>query len=122
MPGFGGISLMFPVLINEGYHRRGLPLSRVAELSACNPAKWHRLFPKKGTIAVGADADLAIIDINEEKEVSATVLHSAQDYTPFEGLKLKGWPETTIVRGRVIFENGQVVGKPGWGRYQHRPA
>lgn len=122
MPGFGGTSLMFPVLINEGYHRRGLPLSRVAELSSYNPARWHRLFPKKGTIAVGSDADLAIIDLNAEKEVTISALQSAQDYTPFEGMKLKGWPETTIVRGRVVFENGRVVGEPGWGRYQRRPA
>ncbi|MFP4037471.1 MAG: dihydroorotase [Desulfobacteraceae bacterium] len=122
MPGFGGTSLMFPVLINEGYHRRGLSLSRVAELSSYNPARWHRLFPKKGSISVGADADLAIIDLEAEKEVTTAALHSAQDYTPFEGMKLKGWPETTIVRGRVVFENDQVVGDPGWGRYQHRPA
>ena len=121
MPGFGGTSLMFPVLINEGYHRRGLPLSRVAELSSYNPAVKHRLFPKKGTIAVGADADLVIMDIDAEKEVTTEALHSAQDYTPFEGMKLKGWPETTLVRGRVVFEDGQVVGDPGWGRYQSRP-
>jgi len=121
MPGFGGTSLMFPVLINEGYHRRGLPLSRVAELSAYNPSIRHRLFPKKGTIAVGGDADVVIIDVDAEKEVTTAALHSAQDYTPFEGMKLKGWPETTIVRGRVVFEDGRVVGEPGWGKYQFRP-
>ena len=121
MPGFGGTSLMFPVLISEGYHRRGLPLSRVAELSSYNPSVRHRLFPKKGTLAVGADADLVIVDIDAEKEVSTAALHSAQDYTPFEGMKLKGWPETTVVRGRVVFEGGKVVGEPGWGRYQSRP-
>ena len=121
MPGFGGTSLMFPVLINEGYHRRGLSLSRVAEVSSYNPSVRHRLFPKKGTLAVGADADLVVIDINAEKEVTTEALHSAQDYTPFEGMKLKGWPETTVVRGRVVFEGGKVVGEPGWGRYQSRP-
>ncbi len=121
MPGFGGTSLMFPVLINEGYHRRGLPLSRVAELSSYNPSVRHRLFPKKGTLAVGADADLVVVDIDAEKEVTTAALHSAQDYTPFEGMKLKGWPETTVVRGRVVFEGGKVVGEPGWGRYQSRP-
>lgn len=120
MPGFGGTSLMFPVLINHGYHHKGLPLSRIAELSSYNPAKHHNLFPKKGTIAVGTDADLVIIDLDGEKEVTTTSLHSAQDYTPFEGLKLKGWPDITLVRGKVVFENNRVIGEPGWGQYQHR--
>jgi dihydropyrimidinase/allantoinase len=122
MPGFGGTSLMFPVLITEGYHKRGLPLERVAELSAQNPAIHHRMYPQKGTIAVGVDADLVVVDLNQDKEVTVEALHSAQDYTPFEGMVLKGWPETTLVRGQVVFDRGEVVGRPGMGRYVRRPA
>lgn len=121
MPGFGGTGLMFPVLVTEGYHKRGLDLTRIAELSAYNPAVLHNLYPKKGTIAVGSDADLTIVDMNAEQTVTTESLHSAQDYTPFEGLKLKGWPQRTIVRGQTVFENGQVVGRPGYGQYIRRP-
>jgi len=121
MPGFGGTSLMFPVLITEGHHKRGMPLERIAELSALNSAIYHQLFPKKGSIMVGCDADLAIIDLHTEKEVNTEILNSAQDFTPFEGLKLKGWTDCTILRGKVIFENGEVTGTPGHGKYVKRP-
>jgi dihydropyrimidinase/allantoinase len=121
MPGFGGTSLMFPVLVTEGYHKRGMPLERIAELSALNPAIYHHLFPKKGSIMVGCDADLAVIDLDTEKEVSTDILYSAQDFTPFEGLKLKGWTDCTILRGKVIFENAEVTGAPGYGKYIKRP-
>jgi dihydroorotase-like cyclic amidohydrolase len=121
LPGFGGTSLMFPLLITEGYHERGLSLERIAELSSYNPAKYHNLYPKKGNIAVGRDADLAIIDINKEKEVTLDNLYTAQDFSPELGMKLKGWAEYTILRGNVIFENGKVTGKPGYGKYVKRP-
>lgn len=121
MPGFGGTGLMLPVLITEGYHKRGLDLTRISELSAYNPAVLHNLYPKKGTIAVGSDADLVVVDLNDEKTVTTELLQSAQDYTPFEGLKLKGWPEQTIVRGQTVFEHGKVVVQPGYGQYIKRP-
>ncbi len=122
MPGFGGNALMFPVMITEGYCKRGLELSRIAELIALNPALYHNLYPQKGALMIGADADIVVVDLNEEKEVTVELLKSAQDYSPFEGLKLKGWPETTILRGQVVFEKGEVVGQPGVGRYIRRPA
>jgi dihydropyrimidinase/allantoinase len=121
LPGFGGTSLMFPILITEGYHKRGLPLQRIAELCSANPARCHDLYPRKGAIKVGSDADFAIVDIQAEKQVSLPDLFTAQDFSPEEGMKLKGWPEVTILRGRVIFEKGKVVGKPGYGRYLKRP-
>ena len=121
LPGFGGTSLMFPILVTEGYHKRGLPLHRIAELSAANPAKSHNVFPKKGAMMVGSDADLAIIDLEQEKEVTLDRLFTAQDFSPEEGMKLKGWPDCTILRGQVIFEKGKVLGKPGYGEYVKRP-
>jgi dihydropyrimidinase/allantoinase len=121
LPGFGGTSLMFPILITEGYHKRGLPLQRIAELSSANPARYHDLYPRKGAIKVGSDADFAIVDIQAEKQVSLANLFTAQDFSPEEGMKLKGWPEVTVLRGKVIFEKGKVVGKPGYGRYLKRP-
>jgi dihydropyrimidinase/allantoinase len=121
LPGFGGTSLMFPILVTEGYHKRGLPLHRIAELSSSNPAQWHNLYPKKGAMMVGSDADLAIVDIEKEKRVTLDILHTAQDFSPEEGMKLKGWPEYTILRGSVIFDKGKVVGQPGYGRFIKRP-
>ncbi|MCK5487900.1 MAG: amidohydrolase family protein, partial [Desulfobacterales bacterium] len=117
----GGTSLMFPILITEGYHKRGLPLHRIAELSSANPARYHNLYPKKGAIMVGSDADFAIVDINKEKEVTLDILYTAQDFSPEEGMKLKGWTEHTVLRGKVIFEKGKVIGKPGNGEFIRRP-
>jgi allantoinase len=121
LPGFGGTSLMFPILITEGYHKRGLPLQRIAELSSANPARYHNVYPKKGAIMVGSDADFAIVDIDREKEVTLDNLYTAQDFSPEEGMKLKGWAEYTVLRGNVIFENGRVIGQPGYGEYIKRP-
>jgi dihydropyrimidinase len=70
---------------------------------------------------VGSDADLAIVDINAQKEVALENLHSAQKFSPEEGMKFKGWNECTVLRGRVIFENGKVLGQPGDGKYIKRP-
>jgi allantoinase len=119
-PGFGGTGLIYPVLISEGYHKRGLPLRRVAELVAAQPAQTVGLYPRKGTIAVGSDADLAIVDPNLEAPVTTERLLSAQDHTTFEGYPLKGWPTHTIRAGRVVYHDGRVVGEPD-GRYLKRP-
>lgn len=121
MPGFGGTSLMFPVLITEGHFKRGLPLERIAELSAANPARRHNLYPKKGTIMIGSDADLAIVDIDEERELKLEDLFTAQEFSPELGMKFKGWTDVTVLRGKVVFEKGKVMGKPGDGKYIKRP-
>jgi dihydroorotase-like cyclic amidohydrolase len=119
-PGFGGTALIYPVLISEGFFKRGLPLHRVAELVAAQPAQTVGLFPRKGTIAVGQDADLTVVDPQLEATVTPTRLLSAQDHTTFDGYPLKGWPTHTIRAGHVIYANGQVVGQPD-GRYLKRP-
>jgi dihydropyrimidinase/allantoinase len=118
--GFGGTSLMYPFMISEGYHKRGLSLSRVVELVSTNPARGHACYPRKGQIAIGADADLALIDLELTKKVTAEDLHSAQDHTPFEGVELKGWPVRTLLRGQTAFLDGNIVGKPK-GVYIKRP-
>jgi dihydroorotase (multifunctional complex type) len=120
-PGFGGMALLVPLMITEAHLRRSVPLPRVAELVSANPARYHGLYPKKGVIAPGSDADLLILDMDSEKTVTPEVLHSAQDFTPFEGMRLKGWPTHTIVRGQVALEDGRVVAEPGIGQYIKRP-
>lgn len=121
LPGFGGSSLLYPVLLSEGSHKRGLSLTRVAELVAANPAINFGLYPKKGTLMVGADADFAIIDMEKRQSVTPEILHSAQDFTPFEGMELSGWPVHTVLRGRRVFSEGHIVARPGIGQYIKRP-
>ena len=120
LPGFGGTGLIYPVLFSEGCHRRGLPPERVAELASGQPARNFGLYPRKGTIAPGADADLAILDPELEAPVTAERLLSAQDHTPFEGVPIRGWVTHTVRAGRVVYADGQVQGRPD-GRYLKRP-
>jgi dihydroorotase (multifunctional complex type) len=118
LPGFGGTALLYPYLLSEG-RRRGLPLARIVELASTNPARAFGLYPRKGAIAVGSDADLALMDPDVERVVTPEVLHSAQDFTPFAGVRVRGWPTHTLLRGRVVFRDGRVLGAPG-GEYLAR--
>lgn len=119
LPGFGGTALIYPFMLTEGL-RRGLSLERVVELVATNPARAYGLSPRKGSITIGADADLAIVDLEETYPVTTERLLSAQDYTPFEGMELAGWPTRTLLRGQTVFADGEAVGSPS-GAYLKRP-
>ena len=119
LPGFGGTALIYPFILTEG-PRHGLSLERCVDLVATNPARAYGLAPRKGAIAVGADADLAIVDLDEAYPVTTERLLSAQEYTPFEGMELTGWPVRTILRGQTVFANGEPVGEPA-GTYLKRP-
>ncbi len=120
LPGFGGSALIYPYLLTEG-PRRGLSIPRVVEVAATNPARAFGLAPAKGAIGIGADADLAIIDMNTRHVVSTEQLLSAQDFTPFEGMELTGWPAQTLLRGQVVLRGGEPVGEPSgvYLREQH---
>ena len=119
LPGFGGTALLYPVLISEGVHKRGLPLSRIVEVASAAPAQAYNLYPRKGTIAVGSDADLAIVDLEPRTGGHHRACRSAQDHTPFEGIAVKGWPTDTILRGRPVLRDGDVV-DGARGQYIHR--
>ncbi|GAA0467962.1 dihydroorotase-like protein [Actinoplanes capillaceus] len=112
LPGFGGTALLYPILINEGMHKRGLSPARVAELVSANPARAYGLDGRKGNLLPGFDADLAIIDPDLEQEVTTGLLLSGQDHCPFEGRKVRGWPVATVLRGRVAYRDGKVLGTP----------
>ena len=90
------------------------------ELASTNPAKKYGLFSRKGAIAVGSDADLALCDLEKTQEVNVEESHSAQDHNPFAGFPITGWPVTTILRGNVVFRDGEVLGGPQ-GQYLKRP-
>ncbi|ACZ89347.1 dihydroorotase [Streptosporangium roseum] len=118
-PGFGGTALLYPVLFSEGHLRRGLPLSRIAEVASANPARAYNLWGRKGSLAVGFDADLTVVDPSATRTVTADLLLSGQDHCPFEGVEVTGWPTTTVVGGRIAFHDGEAVGRPS-GSYLHR--
>jgi dihydropyrimidinase len=114
------LSMIVPVLMSEGVHRRGLPLARVAELISAAPARLFNLYPMKGAILEGSDADLTIVDPDLEREVRSAELQSFADYSIWDGMRLRGWPVTTIARGRVIARDGAFLGAPATGRYLSR--
>jgi len=117
---FPGVGTMLSILLHEGHHRRGIPLTRLAEIASANTARIFNM-GAKGSIAVGADADLALVDVDQERVVSADYLQSRADFSPWEGLTLKGWAVRTMVRGRTVMVDGEIVGEEGFGRYLPRP-
>ncbi|HET7343157.1 MAG TPA: dihydroorotase family protein [Methylomirabilota bacterium] len=117
--GFGGTEYLLAGVFSEG-RKRGLALHRMAELLALNPAQRYGLL-HKGDVAVGFDADLALLDPERRFTVRAAESPSAQGYTPFEGQELTGQVTATFLRGALAWENGRVVGAPR-GRYVRRPA
>ncbi len=111
--GYGATELLLPAVVSEGHINRNIPIEKIAALVTLNPARVHALFGKKGDIALGFDADFVIFDPSRKKKVTHRDLHSAQDFTPFEGLELNGWAETTILRGNVVYENGKLLNPAG---------
>lgn len=118
--GFPGIATLLPVLIEEGYHKRGIPIETIAAATSRNVARLYSL-PNKGSLAVGMDADLAVLDIDRAVVVDPERLESHSDYTPYEGMTLRGVVTHTVMRGRLVSEDGIVVpGIEAGGRYIFR--
>lgn len=118
--GFGSYATTYPLVIDEGYHKRGVAIEKIVAAMSTNTAKIFGVYPKKGCIGVGSDADFAILDLEKEQVVRAEMLESTQPYSIYEGRKLKGWPVMTISRGDVIMEDGKIVGEAGRGKYLRR--
>jgi allantoinase len=116
------VETILPLMLSEGVNKNRISIQRLVSVLCENPAKIFGIYPQKGTIQVGSDADLVIADMNKEHVIEAAKLHSKQKHTPFEGLKVKGMPILTMVRGEVIVKDGQVMGKPGYGKFITRSA
>jgi dihydroorotase-like cyclic amidohydrolase len=119
-PGMGFPSHIcnFPVVLHEGL-KRGFSPERIAEICAWQPARIARLYPKKGTIAVGSDADLVFVEMGTPHIIRHAELHTAAPFNPWEGVEVCAWPVLTMLRGRVIFKDGKRVGRVT-GQYQPR--
>jgi allantoinase len=115
--GIPSIETMLPIVLSEGVNKKRITLRRAAEVLSENPAKRFGLYPRKGHIKVGADADFTIVDLSAEKKVKASDLHYKVGWTPYEGWVLKGWPTATIVRGQVVMKDGQIMAKEGLAQF-----
>lgn len=115
--GVPGLEIRLPMLFSEGVLKGRLTLNQFVALGATNHAKMYGLYPRKGSIVVGGDADIAIWDPEKKVTISQEIMHDNMDYTPYEGRKVTGWPIITISRGEVVWRDGKVLGKPGRGAF-----
>jgi len=115
-----GLETCLPVVFSEGVGRGRLTLGQFAAISATNAARIYGLLPRKGALTVGADADLAIWDPDLETTITNDRLHHRMDYTAFEGMRVRGWPVTTISRGEAVWRDGTVSARPGRGAFVAR--
>lgn len=117
--GIPGVETRLPILFSEGVNKGRITLEQFVAYTSTNHAKMYGLYPKKGTITPGSDADIVLWDADRRMRISHEILHDACDYTPYEGLEVTGWPVLTMVRGRVVVRDGKLTGEKGFG--QHLP-
>jgi len=120
LAGFPGIGTAIPILLSEGVNKNKISLEQFVKFTSSNASKIFGMYPKKGTLDKDADADITMIDLKKEKKVSSEMFGGFSDYIVYEGMLLKGWPVKTIVRGQLVAEDFQVVGKLGYGKFVQR--
>ncbi len=118
--GVPGLETRMPLLFSEGVGKGRISLNEFVALTSTNAAKIYGLHPRKGTIAIGSDADLAIWDPAWERTITQDILHDNMDYTPYEGMIVKGWPRVVINRGRTVVENETLMVDRGSGEFLDR--
>lgn len=118
--GINGVQTLLPLMVSEGVHRRGLPLERLVGLTSANAARIFGLYPRKGSLLPGADADVVIVDPDREWTITAERLRYRHRLSPFLGWRVKGWIDRVLVRGRTVVRDGEIVGGPGYGRLVRR--
>jgi allantoinase len=111
------IETTLPLML-DAVNNDKIDLERLVDVFSTNPAQMNGLYPKKGDILLGADADIVICDMDKQFQIKGENLHTLQKITPYEDIQGKGMPVMTLVRGKVIFEDEQVAGKPGYGVFQ----
>ena len=118
--GMPGVETMVPLMYTEGVGKRGFSVNHLVSLVSTNPAKLFGMYPKKGTIAIGSDADIVVFDPEKKVTLKAENLQTNCDWSPFEGWNLVGYPAVTISKGKVVAEDGKFVGNVGHGEFLKR--
>lgn len=115
IPGFCGVETSVPLMLTQ-INKGRMTINNYVKVASEGPAKVFDMYPAKGSLRIGTDADITIVDMNKEGVLSAEKLHSKNKVTPFNGFKVKGMPVCTIVRGKFVMKDGEIIGKPGQGQ------
>jgi len=118
--GVADLETMLPMLFSEGVRTGRIPLSRFVSLVSTTPARLFGLFPRKGTIAVGSDADLIVFDPERRRVIDGAAMQSRAGYSAYDGWEVYGWPRFTISRGDIVLEDDEVIAPPGRGQWLRR--
>ena len=118
--GMPGVETMVPLMYTEGVGKRGFSVNQLISLVSTNPAKLFGMYPQKGTIAIGSDADIVVFDPEKKVTLKAENLQTNCDWSPFEGWKLTGYPAVTISKGKIVAKDGKFVGEVGHGEFLKR--
>ena len=118
--GIPGVAARLPILFSEGVSKGRIDINTFVAVTATNHAKTYGLYPQKGTIAVGSDADIVLWDPKRAETITNANQHHGADYTPYEGFAVTGWPVLTMVRGRTVVRDGTLVGDKGHGKHMPR--
>jgi dihydropyrimidinase len=119
-PAFGGTGMILPIFLSEGVHAGRMTIRQVAEMGSLQTARLFNLYPRKGTLQPGSDADFVIVDLDREWTVRAAENLSRSDFSVYEGRTITGAVTAVGVRGTVMFRDGELVGDAGHGRYYRR--
>ena len=108
---------MLPLLLDEGVHNRGVPLPRLVRMASANPARIVGLWPRKGHLGLGADADIALVDLARTWTLEPNLLQTRHPVSPFIGYRFRGAVIQTLVRGVTVFRDGEIVAPPAQGQF-----
>jgi len=120
LTGFPGIGTLLPLMLSEGVNKNRISIFQLVNLTSMNAAKIFGMYPTKGSLELNSDADITLVDLKKEQKVTTDLFEGFSDYVVYEGLKLKGWPVKTIIRGQTVSEDFQVIGKCGYGKLVSR--
>jgi allantoinase len=118
--GITGIQAMLPAMLTEGVHKRGMPLPLLVKMMCANPARIFGVYPQKGTLLPGSDADITIVDLEQSWILDIENLFSRHQQSAYAGCTFKGWVTQTIVRGQTVYEDGKIAVQPGFGQLLKR--
>jgi D-hydantoinase len=116
-PGMPGVETTLPLMLNAGVAAGRMSIERLVAVCCENPARIFGLYPRKGTLQVGSDADVVVVDLEREETLDVKRMHDVYDYSAYDGWRVRGWPIMTMVRGEVVMEDGAIVGQPGHGKF-----